>query len=93
MASEALKREPEKATVRLQATVTGWPAWAIEQLAIARGQSTAEVGSSIVSEWVDQNFDYLKKFGITFEEFRVAEAERVRRVVRMSESKGNRTNE
>lgn len=87
------KREPERVTVRLQTTITGWPGWAVERLAAAVGQSTAEVGSRIVGDWVDSHRDFLKQYGVTFEEFSEAEGERVRRVVRMSDSRGTRTNE
>ncbi len=93
MTNDAPKRDTDKTTVRVQATLSGWPAWAIERLAAARGQSTAEVGSYVVSLWVDNSSDYLNKFGITHEEFLKADAERVRRVVHMSESRGNRSNE
>jgi hypothetical protein len=78
-------------TVKIQATVSGLPAWALERLAGAKGQSAAEIANYVINRWIDDNLDYLARFGIDLEEFGKAEAERTGRVIQLGESTGNST--
>lgn len=52
-------------SVRVQATVSGFTKWALEKLVSAKGQSIAEVGGYALERWVDDNLEFLSRFGIT----------------------------
>jgi hypothetical protein len=80
-------------TSKMQATLKGYSSWVFERLILKKGQAPADVASYIVERWVDDNDEYLKKFGITRELFEIAESERERRVVRMSNTSGSRSDE
>jgi hypothetical protein len=66
---------------RVQPTVAGYTAWALERLARKKRQSLGEVASYALDRWVDDNADFLGGFGISLENF---ELELDQRVVRMS---------
>jgi len=77
MTKQASKDAPEYGSVRVQSTVAGYTAWALERLARKKRQSLGEVGSYGLDRWVDDNAEFLGRFGISLDRFELELDERV----------------
>lgn len=80
-------------TVKMQATLKGYTAWVIEKLTSIKRQTPADVTSYILERWVDENAKFLEQYGITLEQFDIAEEERSGRVLHMPNATGNLADE
>jgi uncharacterized protein YgfB (UPF0149 family) len=80
-------------TLKMQATLKGFSAFALEKLAEKKGQTLADVANYLFELWVDKNKDFLKGFGITQEQFELAEEERGGRVLHMPNATGGHADE
>jgi hypothetical protein len=70
MAAKRSKEEfPEYGSARVQPTISGYTAWAIQRLARRRRQSPAEAAAYALSRWVDDNGEFLGRFGISLDAF------------------------
>lgn len=53
------------ASLKLQATLTGYTAWCVTKLAAQKGKTQAEIASYIMERWLDDNGKYLRDHGLT----------------------------
>jgi hypothetical protein len=79
-------------TSKIQFTIQGFAAYAIEKLTARRGTTVADTVGYIFQRWVDDNRDYLKSFDITQEQFDIDEAKRERRVREISTATSDSSN-
>lgn len=63
-------------TAKVQCTLKGFQAFALEKLTAKRGTTMGEMAAYILERWFDDHEDFLKKYGITPEAFESAEVER-----------------
>lgn len=61
------------ASIKLQATLTGHTGWAVSKLAVRRGKTQAEIASHLLDVFFEENPEYLKEHGITYDEFELEE--------------------
>jgi hypothetical protein len=61
------------ASVKLQATLTGYTAWCLVKLAAQKGKTQAEIASYLMERWVDDNPKYLREYGLTRSAFELEE--------------------
>ena len=69
MKKQSSDEVPEYGSVRVHPTVSGYTAWAVKKLARKKRQSVGEVASYALERWVDDNAEYLSRFGISLENF------------------------
>jgi hypothetical protein len=55
--------------VKLQTTVNGHTSWAIARLAKRKGKTNAEIASSLLDRFFEENSQYLRDNFITFEQY------------------------
>lgn len=55
--------------MKLQTTVNGHTSWAIARLARRKGKTNAEIASSLLDRFFEENPDYLRDNFITFEQY------------------------
>jgi hypothetical protein len=59
----------EYGSVRVQATVSGYTAWVFRRLARRQRLSIGEVAAYGLQRWVDDNAEFLARFGISLDAF------------------------
>jgi hypothetical protein len=74
------------ASMKLQATLTGFAAWSLAKLAARKGKTQAEIASYVIELWVDANSKYLGDHGITYDQFELETGRG--NVVQIDRSKG-----
>jgi hypothetical protein len=60
---------------KVQATLSGYTAWVVQRLTEAKRQTTADVVKYLLDRWVDDNDEFLERYGIRREEFAMRESE------------------
>jgi hypothetical protein len=69
--------------LKVQATVSGYTAWALREFTRRTQQLPAEVVKIALDDWVLRGADYLGKLGITHERFYAEVVEGVAEVVKL----------
>jgi len=55
--------------LKVQTTLRGYDAWIVEKLMELKGQPLADIANYLFSRWVDENSEYLQRFGLSHERF------------------------
>lgn len=64
--------------LKVQTTLRGYSAWVIQRLMTIKGESLADVTKYLFDRWIDDNAEFLERFGLTHEHFMNAEEGRGR---------------
>ncbi|HEX7679009.1 MAG TPA: hypothetical protein VF713_12845 [Thermoanaerobaculia bacterium] len=59
--------------LKVQTTLRGYDAWVVENLMTLKGQTLADVTNYLFSRWIDDNAEYLQRFGLSLEKFKYEE--------------------
>lgn len=65
-----MPKNSEPTTIKVQATLRGYNAWAFQRLVKRKRESPAEEARIVFNDWIKANTEYLKTLGITPEQYR-----------------------
>jgi len=59
--------------LKVQTTLRGYDAWVVENLMTLRGQPLADITNYLFNRWIDDNAQYLEKYGLSLDKFNAEE--------------------
>ncbi|MEA2465362.1 MAG: hypothetical protein QOJ98_3109 [Acidobacteriota bacterium] len=55
--------------IKVQTTLKGYNAWVIQRLMELKREPMADITNYVFTRWIDDNPDFLARFGLTLEHF------------------------
>jgi hypothetical protein len=62
--------------LKVQTTLRGYDAWVVESLMTLKGQPLADITNYVFSRWIDDNAEFLERFGLSPDKFKNEEEAR-----------------
>ena len=63
-------------TIKVQTTVKGYTAWVLQRLMDIKREPLSDVAAYVFTRWIDDNAEFLARYGLTAENFRNEEEAR-----------------